>query len=146
MIGVSVVVMDWDFRVAFGQLCPGTHVESSGVAPQALPLRRHLQCFASSPPCFVRAWVFSSEVRTVRRVRGCMGEGANRGLRHRAATEGAGLGASTGLGLKPPAGSCTSQPSHFRPVTIRALAVAQSSSDKIHLAKYHQTKYKVLVV
>ena len=50
----------------------------------------HLQCSASSPSSpiyFVMAWVFSLEVRTVRRLRGSMGEGANRGRRHGAATE-----------------------------------------------------------
>ena len=83
----------------------------------------------------------------------------NRGLRHGAATEeldlddvrafdrGEGAGARFyWAGLAAASRLVHLATLYFRPVTIRALAVAQSSSDKVHLSKYHQTKYKVLVV
>ena len=89
-----------------------------------------------------------------------MSKGANRGLRHGAATEeldldhvgrafdrgdGAGARSFYWAGLAAASRLVHLATLHFRPVTIRALAVAQSSSDKVHLSKYHQTKYKVLV-
>ena len=149
------------FSRCFASCVPAPTWRPLAFGSPGAPPERALQCSASSPLYFVMAWVFSSEVRTVRRVRGCRVEGANRGLRHGAATEeldledvrkafyrgdGAGAWGFYWDGLAAASRLVHLAALHFPPVTIRALAVSQSSSDKVYLAKYHQTKYKVSVV